>query len=51
MNNPWPNLTDDEALELSEIYQHVSLGCDDWWDRKRGCELIAKKEGKKEEAK
>ena len=36
-------LTEDEEAELSEIYQNLRMGCDSWWDRKRGLELIAKK--------
>ena len=36
-------LTEDEQAELSEIAQRLRWGCDDWWDRKRGLELVAKK--------
>ena len=38
------NLTEDEQYELSEILGRVRDGCDDWWDRKRGCYLIEKRD-------
>lgn len=38
-----PPLTDDEEDELSCIGQNLRFGCDDWYDRQRGLELLAKR--------
>ena len=35
-------LTEEEQQELSEIASNLRMGCDDWYDRKRGLELISK---------
>jgi hypothetical protein len=39
------DLAEGEQYELSEILGRVRDGCDDWWDRKRGCYLIEKRGG------
>jgi hypothetical protein len=36
-------LTEEEEQELSEIYQHMRWGCDDWYERSRARVLLDKK--------